>query len=148
MKTVGQSAGNILRLRRTFAAPRARVFAALTRPEDLRRWFGPTEGYAAPVVEVDLRPGGAYRIELRSPEGSVYRLTGTYREIRAPERLVYTWRWEGEGDIGETLVTIDLRDAAGGTELSITQEPFPTEKSRDEHAGGWTGSLARMEKIL
>ena len=148
MKNAATDSENVLHLRRTFAAPRDKVFGALTRPEEIRRWFGPTEGYSAPSVEVDLRPWGAYGIVLKSPEGKFHRLSGIYREVRPPDRLVYTWRWEGEGDIGESLVTLDLRDAAGGTELSITQEPFPTRKSRDDHEGGWNGSLARLERIL
>ena len=148
MKEESVKAEHALILRRRFGAPAERVFQALTRPGELRRWFGPSETYRVPVVEVDLRPGGAYRIELHSPEGNVFRLAGIYREVLPPHRLAYTWRWEGEEDIGETLVTIDLREAGGGTDLSITQAPFSTEDARKRHEAGWSGSLSRLESIF
>jgi uncharacterized protein YndB with AHSA1/START domain len=63
-----------LRLRRTFAAPRQRVFQAWTTPQEMKRWTGPGE-YTTPLAEVDLRPGGRYRIHMRTPDGTLRRLT-------------------------------------------------------------------------
>lgn len=92
--TVGQE--TTLHLTRTFAAPRAAVFRAWTDPERLKQWWGPP-GYATPAVELDLRVGGRYRIGMRKlPDGDVFYLSGVYQEVRPPERLVYTWRWESE----------------------------------------------------
>jgi uncharacterized protein YndB with AHSA1/START domain len=138
-----------LQIKRTLAAPREKVFRAFTEPEALKQWWMPGEGFSVPSAEVDLRVGGAYRIGMKNPKGKVFYVVGTYREIRAPERLVYTWRWEGiEEGMGDTLVSIELRDLSGSTELIVTHEQFPDPEVRDNHRQGWNGCLDRMEKIL
>jgi len=73
---------------RIFDAPRELVFRAWTDPVRLKRWWGP-KGFTNPVCDVDVRPGGAIRIDMRGPDGKVYPMTGTYLEIVEPERLVY-----------------------------------------------------------
>jgi uncharacterized protein YndB with AHSA1/START domain len=76
-------------------------------------------------------------------------LSGTYREVRAPERLVYTWRWERpEMDVGETLVTVEFHDLGGATEVIVTHELFPDEAARDRHQEGWSGCLARLGETV
>ena len=141
-----RSGDTTLRLSRTFAASRERVFRAFTDPEELKHWFGPSDEYEVPVAEVDLRVGGRYRLDLRTPSGNLYRVAGVYREIRSPERLVYTWRWEVGDDVGETLVTLEFRSLGGSTEVSLTHERFPTPAARDLHRGGWGGSLDRLSR--
>ena len=136
-----------LHLKRTFAATREKVFRAWTDPEALKRWWGP-EGFSTPAAEIDLRVGGKYRIAMRSPHGDTYQLVGTYREVRPPEKLVYTWAWEAEPEQGETLVTVEFLDRGDSTEVILTHELFPNEKVRDEHGKGWTGSLDRLAKTL
>lgn len=137
-----------LRLARTFAAPRQKVFRAWTDPEELKKWWGPP-GYDTPSAEVDLRSGGKYRVGMRKlPDGPVFYLTGTYREVQPPERLVYTWRWEAEPEYGETLVTVEFHERGGSTEMLLTHELFPSEKMRDDHEQGWSRSFDKLEKIL
>ena len=136
-----------LHLKRTFAASREKVFRAWTDPEALKRWWGP-EGFSTPAAEIDLRVGGKYRIAMRSPHGDTYHLVGTYREVRPPEKLVYTWAWEAEPEQGETLVTVEFLDRDDSTEVVLTHELFPSEKVRDEHGKGWTGSLDHLAKTL
>ena len=147
MTSPGTGTGITLQLKRTFAAPRERVFRAWTDPAGLQQWFAPTDEYTA-VVEVDLRVGGTYRIEMLSPKGNRYCVRGTYREIKPPEKLVYTWSWENEPEMGNTLVTVEFHDRGGATEVILTQEFFPTEKAREEHNKGWSGCLDRLAKIL
>ena len=132
-----------LRLTRVVPARREVVFRAWTDPEALRRWWVPFEGMTVPAAEVDLRPGGRYRFTMRSPKGEEFGLTGVYREVRPPERLVYTWRWEGterDGD-GETLVTVDFEARGATTLLHLTHEQFPDADTRDRHGAGWGGVL-------
>ncbi len=137
-----------LHLTRTFAAPREKVFRAWTEPEELKRWWGP-EGYATPIAEVDLQVGGKYRLGMRKlPEGDLFYLVGTYREVRRPEKLVYTWSWEGQADFGETLVTVEFRDRGPSTEVVLTHALFRTEKARQDHDKGWNGCLDRLAKAL
>lgn len=139
---------NTLNLRRIFKAPREKVFRAWTDPEELKRWWGP-EGYATPSAEVDLRVGGKYRLGMRKlPDGEIFYLTGIYREVRPPERIVYSWRWEAEPEYGETQVTVDFREVGGSTEVVLTHEFFPTAKARDDHNRGWSGCLDRLAKLL
>ena len=138
-----------LRLRRTFAAPREKVFRAWTTPEAMKRWWIPFEGYAVPAVEVDLRAGGRYRVAMKNPAGEVFHLSGVYREVAAPERLVYTWRWELPSmDVGETLVTVDFTDLGDATEVRLTHALFPTAESCEYHSRGWKGTLDQLEKIF
>ena len=137
-----------LRLTRIFAAPREKVFRAWTDLEELKKWWGPV-GYSTPIAEVDLRVGGKYRLGMRKlPNGDIFYLSGTYREVRTPEKLVYTWRWESEPEIGETLVTVEFRDLGNSTEVVVTHELFPTEKARDDHDKGWNSCLDRLAPIL
>ncbi len=137
-----------LNLRRTFKASREKVFRAWTDPEELKKWWGP-EGYSTPSAEVDLRIGGKYRLGMmKLPDGEIFYLSGIFREVRPPERVVYTWLWEGHPERGETLVTVEFRDLGTATEVILTHERFPDEKVRDDHNKGWNGCLDRLAKIL
>jgi uncharacterized protein YndB with AHSA1/START domain len=141
---------SMLQIRRTFAAPRERVFRAWTEPDELRKWWGAGEGFSAPIAEVDLRVGGKYRLGMKPPDSDdLYICTGAYREVSPPEKLVYTWAWEGMStDAEETLVTVEFHDLGGSTEIVVTHELFPDEKARDEHAQGWSGCLDMLVKAL
>jgi uncharacterized protein YndB with AHSA1/START domain len=76
-------------LTRVFDAPRELVWQAWTDPRHLARWWGP-QSFTNPACEADLRPGGAWRITMRAPDGREYPCQGLYREINPPERLVFT----------------------------------------------------------
>jgi uncharacterized protein YndB with AHSA1/START domain len=138
----------VLRLSRSFAAPRDRVFRAFTAPAQLARWWGP-KGFTVPACTLDVRVGGAWRTVMRSPEGKDHIVSGVYREITPPERLVFTWAHEEEGTRGhETLVTIELAETPGGTRLELTHEGFESEHARDRHAEGWSSCLDCLEEAL
>ena len=94
---------------RVLDAPRRLVFKAWTEPERVVRWWGP-QGFTMPSCKMDVRPGGAFRFCMRSPDGADHWLQGVYREIVEPERLVLTWAWEdAEGKPGhETQVTVSF----------------------------------------
>ena len=136
-----------LRVSRVVAAPREAVFRSFTDPASLVRWFGPPGG-SCTVAEMDPQPGGMYRVAMHTAEGHITYLVGTYQEVRAPERLVFTWLWEGMG-IEETLVTIELSESDDdGTHIAITHERFPSEESVRFHEWGWEGTLGRMVEMF
>lgn len=137
-----------LRLQRVFDVPREQVFAAWTDPDKLKRWFGP-EGHSARRVEVDLRVGGRYRLEMRGAQGDKYVISGTYQDVQPPERLVYTWAMgEETGEGGETLVTLEFAESDGRTQVTLTHERFPDSLVRDQHEEGWALSLERLDAFL
>jgi len=142
-------AENTLVIRRRLQAPREKVFRAWTDPEALRRWFAPSDRFTTPVAQTDPHAGGCYRIEMRSPEGNTHAVIGAYREVKAPERLVFTWRWEqDDARIGETLVTVEFHDLGEATEIVLTHSGFPTAKARDLHETGWSGCIARLPSVF
>ncbi|OGF17089.1 MAG: hypothetical protein A2W00_00970 [Candidatus Eisenbacteria bacterium RBG_16_71_46] len=133
-----------LRIERTIAAPREKVFEAWTEAESLKRWFAPSDEYRIPVAQVDLRAGGRYRIEMHHSSGKVHTVVGEYREIVAPSRLVFSWRWEDDPASPETLVTVEFHARGDATELELTHERFPNAEARENHAKGWNGCLDRL----
>jgi uncharacterized protein YndB with AHSA1/START domain len=138
----------VLHLSRVFDAPRARVFRAFAEPEQLIRWWGP-KGFTVPDCQMDVRPGGAWRTVMRSPEGKEHVVSGVYREIAPPERLVFTWAWETDGPRGhETVVTLAFEEHGTGTALRLTQELFESENSRDQHGQGWSGCFDCLAEFL
>jgi uncharacterized protein YndB with AHSA1/START domain len=114
-------------LTRVFDAPRSLVFDAFTKPELLKRWFGP-RGWSLAVCEVDFRVGGSWRFILRGPDGKEMGMRGVYREIAAPERTVHT---EAFDDFpGESLVTAVMVEVNGRTTLTATVL-YPSQEVRD-----------------
>jgi len=139
-----------LRITRTLPAPPQQVFKAWTNPEALKKWFAPTDQHRTSVPMLELKVGGRYRIEMRH-DAKVFIVVGVYQEIRPPDRLVFTWRWESEpdhGEAGNTLVTLELKPRGSGTELTLTHERFVSEQKREEHAHGWAGCLNGLERFL
>ena len=134
---------------RVFDAPRPLVFKAWTEPDRLVRWWGP-QGFTTPSCTMDVRPGGAFRFWMRSPEGTDHWLRGVYREIVEPERLVFTWAWEdAEGKPGhETVLTVSLAEHGAKTKLTLRQAVFESVTARDEHQSGWTSGLDRLAEYL
>ena len=138
-----------LQVRRTFAAPRQKVFQAWTEPEKLTRWMcRVTDQHSTKLLELDVRAGGRYRLEVTTPEGDPVLLSGTYHEVKPPERLVFTWQWEGDPDFGETLVTVDFYALGDSTEIVLTHERFLNKERRDRHAMGWNGCFDRLKELL
>ena len=134
---------------RVFDAPPHLVFKAWTEPERLVRWWGP-RGFSTPSCKMDVRPGGAFRLCMRSPEGTNHWLQGVYREIVEPERVAFTWAWEDEdGQPGhETLVTVNFVEQGGKTRLVVHQAVFESVTARDSHEEGWTSCMERLAEYL
>jgi len=157
-----------LNLSRTYSAPRELVFSAWTDPNKLKQWWAAQEGFTTPIAEVDLRVGGRYRLGMKPPDQNViYVVSGTYREVSPPEKLVYTWVWELPLDSEsmrpsderppemesmveskETLVTVEFRAQGSSTEVVLTHEYFADQHTRDEHSHGWSGVMARLAQVI
>jgi uncharacterized protein YndB with AHSA1/START domain len=135
---------------RTFDAPRTLVFEAWTERQHLERWQGAPQGFTVTTEVADIRPGGAFRICMRSPEGVDHWLQGVYRDVVAPERLVFTHTWlDAERKPGtETLVTITFAERGRKTELTLRQSGFKSEESRAGHEGGWASTFDRLAEYL
>ncbi|MBA3318067.1 MAG: SRPBCC domain-containing protein [Gemmatimonadales bacterium] len=135
-----------LSVTRRIQAPPAKVFAALTDPAKILRWWGPDAG---PTVsaEADVRPGGRFSVTFRTEDGSEHTSYGVYREVVPDEKLVFTWQWRDEPE-GESLVTVVLKAVSGGTELTLTHEGFRDEEMRDSHREGWMGALDKLQDLV
>ena len=133
-------------VRKLKAAPE-KVFEAWTDPQTLKRWMGPSEDMTVPLAESDPKVGGRYRIVMREANGTEHKVGGVYRIVDPPRKLAFTWAWEGSSD-PETLVTIELRASAGGTEMTLTHTKFGTESARDLHGQGWAGCLNKLERLM
>lgn len=131
-------------VRQTFPVSRERLFRAWSRPEELTQWFSP-EGYRAPEADVDVRPGGRFRIAMQKlPDGEPFYVSGEYRVVDFPSKLVFTWTWEDPAEnVRDSVVTVDLIERDGGTEIVLTHERLPAER-RESHAHGWQALLARL----
>jgi glutathione S-transferase len=136
-------------LTRFFKAPREKVFEAFTQSVALVHWFGP-RGCTCPSIAVDLRVGGRYRIQMHGEDsGDVFVLTGEYREIVPPEKLVFTWTW-AQGDMAgvETVVSVTLKPKPGGTELTLRHAGLPTPRAVQMHTQGWVSSWDCLDDHL
>lgn len=122
-------------IRRLLPASCEDVFAAWTDPASMQVWLCPGPGVKSSVVEMDLRVGGAFRIDMHGGSGVAVH-TGHYREIIPPSRLVFTWR-SAVTQHRDTLVTIELAVHPDGTELTLTHTALLDEASRTAHQGGW-----------
>jgi uncharacterized protein YndB with AHSA1/START domain len=133
-------------IRRTLKAPRARVFAAWTQPELMARWYFPGQGWVVNVA-CDLKVGGRYQLSMRDLEGGAHLQFGIYREIVPVSRLVFTWTCPDLG-VTDSVVTVELAEKGGGTELSLSHLLPPDPKIRAGHEEGWQGCLGNLEALL
>lgn len=136
-----------LTLKRHFTAPVEKVFKAWTEGEALKRWFGPSDTTTILVADVDVRVGGRYRIVMQEAGGEQHRIGGVYREISPNAKLVFTWAWESTPE-RQSLVTVRMEAADGGTDLTLVHEQFTDEAARDRHEHGWSGSFERLARHL
>ena len=136
-----------LRLQRTFDAPARDVFDAWTNPEVLRRWWVANPAWRTPVVDVDLRVGGRYRLSMEDPDaGTTHTVCGEYREVRPPERLVYSWAWEDDqGQAGYvSTVTVEFLAEGERTTVVLEHSGLQSPDSRDRHGHGWNACLEML----
>jgi uncharacterized protein YndB with AHSA1/START domain len=138
-----------LEIKRIIHAPRNRVYAAWTDPAQLREWFGPENVQTEDLI-VDARVGGKFRWDLTNSEGEKMTCRGEYRELQPNKKIVFTWQWQDDEDWEdrESVVTVELSDRDGGTELRLSHEQLPNEQSRDGHTRGWNSALDKLERFV
>lgn len=138
------------RLERSFAAPPEDVFDAWTNPQVLERWWTVQSSEGAPKCEVDLRVGGRYVLRMRDEDGELHVVGGEYREVDRPRRLVYTWRWEGDGGPHPghvSVVTVEFRADGEVTTVVLEHSGLASEQSRTRHGAGWQAVLERLAQL-
>jgi uncharacterized protein YndB with AHSA1/START domain len=138
-----------LQIKRFINAPRDRVYRAWTEPAQLKEWWGP-ESVRTRNFVAEARVGGKYRWDLINQEGEEMSVFGEYRELVPGKKIVFTWKWDDDEnwENRDSIVTVELSDCDGGTELLLKHEQLPSEESRDRHNEGWNSVLHRLEKFL
>jgi len=137
---------------RIIDAPRTLVFKMWTDPHHMAQWWGPRH-FANPVCELDVRVGGAIRIHMRAPDGVTYPMSGTFREIVPPERLVFMAVAEDANGkaLLEQLTTVTFVDHGGKTKLTVDAHavglaPIAPQMLAGMEAG-WTQSLHKLAEL-
>ena len=138
-----------LEIKRFINAAPDRVYVAWTDPVQLKEWWGP-EGVRTRNLTADVRVGGKYRWDLTSPDREEMSAFGEYRELIPGKKIVFTWKWDDD-EVWQhrtSLVTVELSNRDGGTELRFKHEQLPSEESRDRHNEGWNSILDQLEQFL
>jgi uncharacterized protein YndB with AHSA1/START domain len=149
MATRAETAGDTeLRITRTFRAPVSLVWRMWAEPDLRSRWWGP-EGFACISLHQDFRPGGLWRVHIRSAEEGDLRASGAFQEIEACRRLRFTFRWDQRaGEEAETVATVRLEPRDGGGPVQhFHQTRFHSVRSRDGHRAGWNSTFNRLEGL-
>ena len=138
-----------LEIKRFIKAPRDRVYAAWTDPAQLKQWFGPENTRTQDLI-AEARVDGKFRWDLINAEGEKMTCRGEYLELQPGRKIVFTWQWDDDETWKNhtSVVTVELCDRDNGTELRLTHERLPNEKSRDGHTGGWNSALDKLENLF
>ncbi len=136
-------------LRRRVRASRETLFRAWTDPKALKQWFAAAEGSHVAVAEADLRVGGAYRLVVVDREGVARGVSGTYREIRPPERLVFTWASDFlRQEPGAFLVTLEFLEIDDEVEIVLTHARLRGDESVEIFERGWIPVLDSLGRYV
>jgi len=150
-----------------FDAPREKLWRCFTEPERMKEWFGP-KGSTVVASNMDLRVGGTYHGALRAGDGPVMWAKFVYREVEAPQRLVWVHSFSDEAGgltrhpLSPTwplklLTTVTFEDGGDGrTKLTLRWSPLDAtaeeqntfDAAHDSMRGGWGGSFEQLEAYL
>jgi uncharacterized protein YndB with AHSA1/START domain len=135
-------------LQRLIDAPPELVFAVWSDPAHVAAWWHP-EGFTTPAFDMDFRVGGGWRFCIRK-DGQDTWASGTYREIAAPARIAFTFRWQ-TGDsahLPDSLVAVTFEPRGEQTLLTLRQEPFAADAERHRHGQGWSQLLESFDAFV
>ncbi len=135
-----------LELRREFDASPTAVFDAWMTREEWAAWIGP-EGIRCDVPMLEARVGGRYEITMRLGNGQVIPVSGVFKTIDRPNRLVFSWGWNAD-PARQSLITLTFKARGAGTELLLRQEGLGSIANRDDHGKGWNGTLNKLQRYL
>lgn len=127
----------------TIRAPARKVFAALTSPEELVKWWGTEGRFKTTHAECELRPGGKWLMSGIGVGGRPFTIQGVYREIMPPQVLAFTWLPSWQENATETLVRFDFAEKDGVTTVRLTHFGLDAQSSRAHR--GWPDVLAWLK---
>ncbi len=140
-----------MQMTRVINAPRERVYAAWTEPELASQWWG-ADGCSTEELILDAWRGGRLRWAFITREGTKVTVEGKFRVAHPPEKIIHTWQSVGTPAWRDALsiVTVELveKEDNNSTEVRLTHEKLPDEKSRDEHTHAWNNALDKLELLL
>ena len=132
-----------LRLARRYAVDREEVWRAWTDPQALSAWFGPGDLHSVTLAEMDVRPGGRYRIRFHTRDGEQHEVSGVYERVDPHSLLVFSWAWRSTPE-RVSRVTVQLQSVPGGTDLVLLHDRLFDEAARAGHTRGWTATLDKL----
>jgi len=140
----------VAEVRRHLAASPARVFAAFADAALVRRWLTPSRDVALDIVHFDFRVSGSYRFAYRVPGREPMVVSGVYRAIEPPSRIVFTWDIEPPDEHAgvRSEVTVTLTAHGTGTDLLIRHARLSAPGARERHTAGWSGALDHLAALL
>ena len=134
-----------IEITKTLNAPIKSVFDAWTKKEELEQWFAP-ENMTTTVQKLSVVAGGEYKITMKNAEGAEYVVGGVFKEVNAPEKLVFSWRWISPEPGQETLITVEFKEVSGKTEMRFVHSGFKQEEFKKNHEEGWVSTFNKLEK--
>ena len=138
----------VLMMTKVFQADPETLFDAWTKPSWMKQWFHGLGDWTTPVAEADLKVGGAWKVEMKKPDGKIYPHFGKYKIIQRPDKLAFTWH-PYKDESYETLVTLRFKGLPHGkTELTLTHEGLRKDKDRAEHNAGWNECLTSLGDFI
>ena len=141
------STSETLVIERTYEAPATAVFDAFTHEDVMRRWWHAQRDWTTSEASVDLRVGGAVRVDMREPDGDTHGGGGHYTVVDRPRRLAFTWTWDDDSD-RETLIELDFLEAEGRTTVLLTHSALADEDAVRNHEDGWSKCLENLGRAL
>lgn len=138
-----------LHLRRIFPISPEQLFAWITLPEHLLKWWGP-EGLHIPDHALDFRHTGPWHSVMENQQGERFHVSGEVTHVDAPRSIGFTWAWHGEdGQRGdESHVTFTIAATTEGSMLMIDHRDLGTEEIASRHEEGWSSTLRKLEAVL
>jgi uncharacterized protein YndB with AHSA1/START domain len=137
-----------LTLNRRYPVAPEKVWRAWTDAEAVKNWWSPGPGEPVSLAELDVRVGGRFRIVFGGADGKANECAGVYKEVVPNRKLAFTWSWPNTTPDRISVVTIEFRGSAQGTDLVFKHEQFFDERARDSHRKGWTAILEKLEAFL